>query len=79
MGYDELEAARAKRAEQAAATAARSTARRGRKRKGNVTAGGEPQAKAARQSDVQGEVQVGGQVASAWRAPEAPMLHNRRV
>jgi hypothetical protein len=77
MGYDELEAARAKRAEQAAATAARSTGKRRRKRKG--TAGGEPQAKVARQSDVQGEVQVEGQVASAWRAPEAPMLHNRRV
>jgi hypothetical protein len=74
MGWDELEAARAKRAEQAAATAAKSTGKRGRKRKG--TARGEPQAKVARQSDVQGEGQVEGQVASAWRAPEAPMIHN---
>jgi hypothetical protein len=46
---------------------------------GKSTAGGETQAKVARQSDIQDEVQVEGQVASAWRAPEAPMLHNRRV
>jgi hypothetical protein len=77
MGWNELEVARAKRAEQAAAAAAKSTRKRGRKRKG--TAGGELQAKVARQNDVQDEVQVEGQVASAWRAPEAPMLHNRRV
>ena len=68
VGYNELEVARAKRAEQAAATVAR-----GRKRKG--TAGEEPQNKAAKQIDAQDEV-LGGQVASAWRAPEAPMLHN---
>ncbi|KAF7571173.1 hypothetical protein PtrSN002B_010254 [Pyrenophora tritici-repentis] len=77
IGWNELEVARAKRAEQAAATAARSTRKRRRKRKG--TAGGEPQAKVARQSDRQSEVQVESQVASSWRAPEAPMLHNRRV
>lgn len=77
MGYDELEVARAKRVEQAAAAAARSTGKRGRKRKG--TAGGEPQSKIARQIDAQDEVQAGGQVASVWRAPEAPMLHNRRA
>ena len=67
--------------EQAAATAAKSTEKRGRKRKG--TAGGEPQAKAARQSDVQddiqSDVQAEGQVTSVWIAPEAPMLHNKRV
>jgi hypothetical protein len=58
---------------QAAAAAAKSTGKRGRKRKG--TAGQEPRAKVARQ----GEVYIEGQVASAWRAPEASMLHNRSV
>jgi hypothetical protein len=80
MGWDELEAARAKRAEQAAATATKVTGKRGGKRKGK--AGGEPEAKVARRSAVHSEVevegQVAGQVASTWRAPEAPMLHNRR-
>jgi hypothetical protein len=81
MGWDQLEAARATRAEQAAAAAAKSTGKRRGKRKGAV--GGEPRAKVARRSDVPGEVQVEdqveGQVASSWRAPEAPMLHNKRV
>jgi hypothetical protein len=76
LGYEELEGRRAERAEQAAAAAAKSTGKRGGKRKG--TAKGKPQAKKARQSDVQDEAEVGGQVALAWRAPEAPMLHNRR-
>jgi hypothetical protein len=76
MGYDELEVARAKRAEQDAAAAARSTGRRRRERKG--TARGEPQNKAAKQMDAHDEV-LGDQVASAWRAPEAPLLHNRRI
>lgn len=62
MGYDELEVARAKRAEQAAAAAAKSTRRRGGKRKG--TAGREPQNKAAKQIDAQDEV-LGGQVTLA--------------
>ena len=73
MGWNELEVARSKRAEQAAAAAAKSTGKRGGMRKG--TAAGERQAKKARRSDVQDEVQVEGQGASAWRAPEAPMLH----
>ena len=77
MGWNELEGARAKRAEQAAAAAARSTGKRGRKRKG--TASGERPVKKARRSDVQDEIQVESQAASAWRAPEAPMLHNRRA
>lgn len=81
MGWDQLEAARATRAEHAAAAAAKSTGKRGGKRKGAV--GGEPRAKVARMSDGPGEVQVEdqveGQVASSWRAPEAPMLHNKRV
>jgi len=76
MGYDELEVAREKRAEQAAAAAAKSTGRRRRKRKG--TARGEPQNKVAKRIHAQDEV-LGGQVASAWRAPEAPMLHSRRI
>jgi hypothetical protein len=75
MGWNELEAKRAERNEQAA-TAAKVTEKRRGKRKGK--AGGEPQAKVARWSDVRSEVEVEGQGASAWRAPEAPMLHNRR-
>jgi hypothetical protein len=73
LGYEELEVRRAERAEQVATAAAKSTGKRGRKRKG--TAGREPRAKVA----TQGEVHVEGQVASAWGAPEAPMLHNRSV
>jgi hypothetical protein len=65
MGWNELEGARAKRAEEAAAAAARSAGKRGGKR----------QAKKARRSDVRSEVEAEGQGASAWRAPEAPMLH----
>jgi hypothetical protein len=77
MGWNELEGARAKRAEEAAAAAARSAGKRGGKRKG--TAAGERQAKKARHSDVLSEVEAEGQGASAWRAPEAPMLHNMRI
>jgi hypothetical protein len=76
MGWNELEAKRAKRAEEAAAAAAKSTGKRGGKRKD--TAAGERHAKKTRRRDVQDEIQVEGQGASAWRAPEAPMLHNRR-
>lgn len=58
MGWNELEVARTKRAQQAATAAVRSTGKRRRKHKG--TAEGDPQAKAARQKDVQDEVQVKG-------------------
>ncbi|KAH3955986.1 hypothetical protein HBH51_259000 [Parastagonospora nodorum] len=75
LSWNELEVRRAGRAEQAAAAAAKSTGKRGGKRKGK--AGGERQAKVARPGDVD-EAEVEGQVPSAWRAPEAPILHNRR-
>jgi hypothetical protein len=71
MGFNELEEARAKRAEKEAAQAAKSKAKRGRKRKGADV--GQPAAKVQKQS----EEQVAGRVGSAWRAPEAPMIHNR--
>tara|TARA_R110002003_G_scaffold1634_2_gene23309 strand:+ start:433 stop:810 length:378 start_codon:yes stop_codon:yes gene_type:complete len=81
MGFEELEEARAKRAEQLATKAAKGTSKRGRKRKATLE-GEERQAKSTRQIDVQvegqDEVQVEGQVdvqvSPAWRAPVAPMI-----
>lgn len=74
MGFDELEEARAKRAEKEAAKATKGKAKRGQKRKGTGN-GEEPQSKVAKL----GKVHVESQVAPAWRAPEAPMIHNRIV
>lgn len=52
MGYNELEEARAKRAEQDAMKAAKGTAKRGRKRKSADAGGGEePQAKVTRSGE----------------------------
>ena len=47
---------------------------RGRKRQA-ATEGPERKVKSVRQNDAQ----VGGLVAPAWRAPEAPMVYNRTV
>jgi hypothetical protein len=73
MGFDELEEARAKRAEQLATKAAKGTSKRGRKRKA-TTEGEQRQAKSAKQMDVQVGGQVEVQVSPAWRAPVARMI-----
>lgn len=52
--------------------AAKGKAKRQQKRKG-TTDGEERQAKVARRSEVKAEEKV----ASAWAAPEAPMIHKR--
>lgn len=73
MGFNELEEARAKRAEKEAIKAAKGTVKRGRKRKGTTDSGG-ALVKAARPSEAQAEA-----AAPAWRAPEALMINNRLV
>lgn len=76
MGFNELEEARAKPAEKDAAKADKGKVKRGRKRKG-AAKGEEPHAKVARHSEGYVENQVAS--SSSWRAPEAPMTHNRIV
>ncbi|KAF2264638.1 hypothetical protein CC78DRAFT_616558 [Lojkania enalia] len=89
MGFNELEEARAKRAEKEATKEAKVKAKRGRKRKASeeveATASNarrkrkgtpdaeELKAKVARQSEVQVEEDKLG---PTWRTAEAPMLHN---
>jgi hypothetical protein len=109
IGFEELEEARRKRAEQKALQEAKGKAKRGRKKKASLedgeaeeeghgagASGGvkrgwkrkaaldieRPQAKMARQSEALDENIAGGvtersEIVAEWRAPEAPMLHNR--
>lgn len=77
MGFNELEEARKKRAERKeaeAAKAARGQIKRGRKRK-SIGDTEQSRAKMTGQSSTQFE----DQVALAWRAPEARMMHNQSV